>query len=163
MTACGPVLDCAGVNDLRLRRPDRDLADLVLTPGVHAVGRDGRGDMALVGIGHPMLAQFCIDRRGIWMQLAEGVRGVHVNGRPVRRMAMLRPGDAVFVEGIELVLVGPAPEAAPAQDAADQDDQFDLGWIGLAGLVGLLGLMRRDRHNHREHHTTTTTGRGTPT
>ena len=131
VTARSPVLDCAGVNDLRLRRPDRDLADLVLTPGVHAVGRDGRGEMALVGIGQPMLAQFCIDRRGIWMQLAEGVRGVHVNGRPVRRMAMLRPGDAVFVEGVELVLLGPAPDAAPAQDeAATEESRLVLRAVG---------------------------------
>ena len=131
MTARSPVLDCAGVNDLRLRRPDRDLSDLVLTPGVHAVGRDSRGDVSLVGIGHPMLAQFCIDRRGIWMQLAEGVRGVHVNGRPVRRMAMLRPGDAVFVEGIELVLVGAPPEPAPDRDeAAAGDTRLALRGVG---------------------------------
>lgn len=112
------MLDCAGVNELRLRRPDRDLPDLVLKPGVHAVGRDARGEVALVGIGQAMLAQFCIDRRGIWMQLGEGVRGVHVNGRPVRRMAMLRPGDAVFVEGVELLLLGPEPGDAPPHDEA---------------------------------------------
>ncbi|MFP7721374.1 FHA domain-containing protein [Lysobacter sp. A3-1-A15] len=119
------------MNELRLRRPDRELADLVLPPGVHAVGRDVRGDMALVEAGQPMLAQLCIDRRGIWMQLAEGARGVHVNGRPVRRMAMLRPGDAIFLEGVELVLLGDEPEAAPDDDApVDAESRLVLRGVG---------------------------------
>ena len=38
--------------------------------------------------------------------MADGTRGVHVNGRPVLRMTMLRLGDSVHVEGIEMVLAG---------------------------------------------------------
>lgn len=29
----------------------------------------------------PWLLQLCNDRRGIWLTVAEGLRGVHVNGR----------------------------------------------------------------------------------
>jgi hypothetical protein len=52
------------------------------------------------------IAQFCVDRRGVWLQMREGTRGLHVNGRPVRRMALLRAGDAVFVDGNELASAG---------------------------------------------------------
>ncbi|WP_246189435.1 FHA domain-containing protein [Pseudoxanthomonas kalamensis] len=49
-----------------------------------------------------LCAQFCLDRRGLWLQIASGRNGVHVNGRPVVRMAALRAGDSVHVDGIEL-------------------------------------------------------------
>src|SRR3546814_5590969 len=54
---------------------------------------------------------FCVDRRGVWLAVADGARGVHVNGREVRRMAMLRVGDAVYVDGVEMRVIGStAPE-----------------------------------------------------
>ncbi len=43
------------------------------------------------------------------MTVEEAARGVHVNGRPVRRMAMLRLGDAVYVDGVEMLLVSGTP------------------------------------------------------
>jgi pSer/pThr/pTyr-binding forkhead associated (FHA) protein len=58
--------------------------------------------------------RFCVDRRGVWLTVGEGVRGVHVNGRPVQRMAMLRSGDVVFVDGSEIVLAtANQPEPLP--------------------------------------------------
>lgn len=110
------MLDCARVNALRLRFPNRELADLVLCPGVHAVGRDAQGLPSLVDDPGQALAEFCVDRRGVWLQLHEGVRGVHVNGRPVRRMAMLRAGDSVYIDGVELLLLGDEPRSPTATD-----------------------------------------------
>ena len=110
------MLNCRRVTTLQLRFPDRELADLVLGPGVHAIGRDGNGLPGLVDDPDQALAQFCVDRRGVWLQLRDGVRGVHVNGRPVRRMAMLRAGDAVYIDGVELQLLGDEPPPAPAAD-----------------------------------------------
>lgn len=49
-----------------------------------------------------LLAQLCVDRRGLWLQVANGMRGLHVNGRAVRRVAQLRAGDAVFADGVEI-------------------------------------------------------------
>jgi len=106
------MLDCGRVNALRLRFPNNEPADLELRPGVHAIGRDADGLTTLVPPG-AALARFCVDRRGVWLQVGEGVRGLHVNGRPVRRMAMLRAGDAVYVDGAELLLLGAAPLPAP--------------------------------------------------
>jgi len=76
--------------------------------GVHGIGRDPDHDRAIgvVESSQEALVQFCIDRRGVWLAVADGIRGVHVNGRPVLRMTMLRLGDSVHVEGIEMVLAG---------------------------------------------------------
>ena len=51
----------------------------------------------------------------MWLQVREGYAGLHVNGRPVRRMALLRAGDAVFVDGNEWLLLGETPPSAPAE------------------------------------------------
>ncbi|HEY1141668.1 MAG TPA: FHA domain-containing protein, partial [Lysobacter sp.] len=84
---------------LRLRFPHRQQPDLVLGPGVHAIGRDATDRPVIVDDPAQAIAQFCVDRRGVWLQVHQGARGLHVNGRPVRRMALLRAGDAVFVDG----------------------------------------------------------------
>lgn len=126
------MLDCRRVTILRLRFPNLELADLMLSPGVHAIGRDSDGLPGLVDDPGHALAQFCVDRRGVWLQLRDGVRGVHVNGRPVRRMAMLRAGDAVYIDGVELLLLGAEPQPADAMDAEchQQDLQMVLRGIG---------------------------------
>jgi pSer/pThr/pTyr-binding forkhead associated (FHA) protein len=126
------MVDCARVNDLRLRFPNRELADLVLCPGVHAVGRDNSGMPSLVDDPAEALAEFCVDRRGVWLQLHDGVRGVHVNGRPVRRMAMLRAGDSVYIDGVELLLLGDEPQAPTATDTGryQQDPRMVLRGVG---------------------------------
>ncbi len=67
--------------------------------------------------GGTALAQFCIDRRGMWLQVADGAAGVHINGRPVRRMALLRVGDAVYVDGVEMRLSAPVQAADPVPAA----------------------------------------------
>ena len=126
------MLDCRRVNALTLRFSDRELADLVLRPGVHAIGRGSDGLMGLVDAPADALAQFCVDHRGIWLQLRDGVRGVHVNGRPVRRMAMLRAGDAVYIDGVELLLLGdePQPVAAATDPGRQQESRMVLRGVG---------------------------------
>lgn len=104
---------------LRLRFPHRQQPDLLLGPGVHAVGRDIVDRPIIVDDDQQAFAQFCVDRRGVWLQVRDGVRGLHVNGRPVRRMALLRAGDAVFIDGHEWVLLGETPPSAPAEPASD--------------------------------------------
>lgn len=117
----------------RLRFPNQDHAELPLGMGVHAIGRidpvDGRPPRGstLGPVENAALLRFCIDRRGVWMTVEQTAHGVHVNGRPVRRMAMLRPGDAVFVDGVEMTLVAaggvdPVPPqllSAPAESGGD--------------------------------------------
>lgn len=126
------MLDCARVDALKLRFPDREPDDVPLTQGVHAVGRGGDGRLVSVQQREAALVQFCVDRRGVWLQSREGTSGLHVNGRPVRRMAMLRAGDAVHLEGGELTLLGTAPGAMPTAvpDIRESDRRVVLRGVG---------------------------------
>ena len=102
---------------------------------MHHVGRvdDGLGGVAE---GADSIVCFCVDRRGVWLTVGDGRDGVHVNGREVRRLAMLRVGDSVYVDGHELRLVGqPAPQLAPNGADADADGTPDPR-IVLRGLGG---------------------------
>lgn len=118
---------------LRLRFPHRQQPDLVLGPGVHAIGRDATERPVIVDDPAQAIAHFCVDRRGVWLQVHQGARGLHVNGRPVRRMAMLRAGDAVFVDGNEWLLLGDTPPSAPADTSPatnDSDPRMVLRGLG---------------------------------
>lgn len=126
------MLDSTHVTAPRLRFPHRDHFDLVLTPGVHGIGLDAEGRPQPVEGSSDARVQFCVDRRGIWLQLREGSRGVHVNGRPVRRMAMLRAGDAIFFEGQLLQLVGSEPLPVPAE-SHDEDAHVHAVLRGVGG------------------------------
>lgn len=123
------MLDCRRVSVLILRFPDSRQADLVLNQGVHAIGRDPQGLPGPVADTPAAVAQFCVDRRGVWLQLRDGAQGVHVNGRPVRRMAMLRAGDSVYLDGAELLLLGSEPAAGGA-GGGEGDPRVVLRGIG---------------------------------
>lgn len=84
-----------------------------LGAGVHAIGRIG-DTVGLVGDDEAPSVRLFVDRRGVWMTVADGAHGIHVNGRPVKRMAMLRLGDAIYLDGVEMLLVSSRPvEALP--------------------------------------------------
>lgn len=94
------------MENLRLRFSNQPQADLELGPGIHGIGRNAAGALMPVRDADQALAQVCVDRRGVWLKLDPKARGVHVNGRPVRHMAMLRVGDAIYIDGAELLLLG---------------------------------------------------------
>ncbi len=110
------------VQNLLVHFSQQQQPDQPLRPGVQRIVRQANGSVRLgdAGNGALLLAQFCMDDRGLWLQVGNGIRGIHVNGRPVRRMALLRAGDAVYVDGVEMVLQGqvdtllqaPAPAAS---------------------------------------------------
>ncbi len=98
------MLDLRRMDRLKLRFPEHHHPEMPLTEGVHAFGRIGDTVGAVDDADAPLIRLF-VDRRGVWMTVAEGARGVHVNGRPVRRMAMLRMGDSIYLDGVEMVLM----------------------------------------------------------
>ena len=121
------------MQNLRLHFTNRPAPDRPLTTGVHRIVREAAGT---IGVGDALqgalLAQICVDRRGLWLQVANGMRGVHINGRPVKRMAVLRPGDAVYVEGVELLLQSGFRSAAEVLDSdAGQGDIEHLSNLTL--------------------------------
>ena len=118
---------------LRLRFCDDSRPDLPLDTGVHALARQGTG-LAPVASDGPWLLQLCHDRRGIWMTVAPGTRGIHVNGRPVQQLAMLRAGDSIHVDGQELLLVGTREEQPlPASPARPGEGSLRLVLRGIGG------------------------------
>lgn len=113
------MLDCGGVQSLRIRFPGGEHPEQSLGPGVHGFGRSGNLAIAPV-VSEAADLLICIDRGGIWLRLADGLRGVHVNGRPVQRVAMLRLGDTVYLDGVELVLL-PEDDIQARQDVVEDD------------------------------------------
>ena len=128
------MLDSPRVDALKLRFDDNG-TELALGPGMHGIGRGGDDAIGLVIDPQSPLLRFCVDRRGVWLAVADGVRGIHVNGRPVRRMAMLRPGDAIHVDGSELTLMRAGHPAANAALPTVADVPGDLRLV-LRGVGG---------------------------
>lgn len=112
----------------------RQHPDQPLRPGVQRIVRHASGSVRLGGdaAGTLLLAQFCLDDRGLWLQVATGMRGIHVNGRPVRRMALLRAGDAVYADGVEMLIQGEAEALNHAPSRSDDcaEDQRLLRGVG---------------------------------
>jgi pSer/pThr/pTyr-binding forkhead associated (FHA) protein len=110
------------VNDLQLRFPGPPSTEHPLGTGMHGIGRvDADGPLGLVDASQAAV-RMCVDRRGVWLHVEDGAHGVHVNGRPVQRLAMLRIGDVVFVDGVEVAVVGPERPANAAPSVPSEGD-----------------------------------------
>ena len=139
------MLDCRRVDALRLRFPQRKIPDLVLSQGVHAIGLDAERQPALAADAATAAVQFCVDRRGVWLQVCDHGGGLHVNGRPIRRMAMLRGGDSVYLEGVEMLLMGAEPLPIPTEvpPAGCHDARTVLRGVGGRYHGQCFGLQER--------------------
>lgn len=122
------LLDCDGVNDLLLRFPGPPATERPLGTGMHGIAPGAAG----IVDARQAPVRICVDRRGVWLHVDEGAGGVHVNGRPVQRLAMLRMGDVVFVDGVDLALVGPTlpTDATPVSARSDGDPRVVLRGVG---------------------------------
>lgn len=124
---------------LKLRFPGQDRDELTLGVGVQGIGRDADGRFGPQDEGREPALRFCVDRRGVWLTVADDACGVHVNGRQVRRMAMLRVGDAIYVDGVEMRLVSadpPAPLSSLPGDAVIDGDGDGDPRVVLRGVGG---------------------------
>ncbi|MEO6138572.1 MAG: FHA domain-containing protein [Luteimonas sp.] len=121
------------MDSIKLRFSGPDAVEYPLSPGVHAVGLNGPdGTIGVVDDSDSALVRFCVDRRGVWMTVGETAQSVHVNGRPVRRMAMLRRGDAVYVDGFEMLLASGQPVAViPSRFDNSSEATLDLNQADL--------------------------------
>lgn len=107
------------MESVRLRIASQPRDDRPLSVGVHGIARTGPGRIEVVEGGGDCPLRLCVDRRGVWLNVEDGAPGVHVNGRQVQRMAMLRAGDAIYVDGVELGLVSAQPAQLPGPVAGD--------------------------------------------
>jgi pSer/pThr/pTyr-binding forkhead associated (FHA) protein len=107
------------VEQIRIRTAGEAQDERVLGHGSHVLPGQGGG------------VRLCLDRRGAWLQVDPGESGVLVNGRPVRRMAMLRVGDTVWLDGRELQLL--AANGAPRDPPGDATAAERLVLRGVGG------------------------------
>lgn len=122
------------MNDLRLRFLDSPVPDLDLGTGVHRVHADAQGQLSAAGEG-PAVLSVHRDRRGLWLTLGSAAHGVHLNGRPIRRLALLRAGDRLHVGSQAMQVCG---DAAPAPvDASAGTPPAEAGRWLLRGLGGV--------------------------
>lgn len=101
---------------------------------MHGIGRAVAGGLAPVAADQPAAVRLCVDRRGVWLTVADAQGGVHVNGREVKRLAMLRLGDSIFVDGAGMRLVADRPAravpSAGGEPAAEGDPRMVLRGVG---------------------------------
>lgn len=93
---------------LQLHFPNRQQADVPLTSGVCPVVRHASGQIlaGISAVGMLPLARFSLDARGLWLQVIHDGSRVHLNGRPVQRMAVVRAGDQLNVDGQDIHVIG---------------------------------------------------------
>lgn len=136
------MLDCARVQALKLRFTSGEYPDIDLGAGALALARRGDRVVASMEQEEPACARIRLDRRGIWLSLAGDDCITHVNGRPVRRLAMLRVGDAIHLDGIALMLLPAEQSREPLPDMTR-----DLGSSHADVRIVLRGL--GGRHHGR--------------
>ena len=127
---------------MQLTFPNGEHASVTLQGEVTVGSRAGsRVCLADQGLA-PHHASFQQDRRGLWLRVPAGAHGVHLNARPVRRLAQLRPGDLVCLDKLRLVVrADDAPEIdrriPPSPPAAMSESQrVPASRVVLRGLSG---------------------------
>lgn len=90
---------------MQLKFPNGEHDDIAFDQGEVAIGSRVPHGVSLSGRGlAPLHASFVADRRGLWLRIPAGTPGVHLNARPVKRLAMLHIGDQVCLEQVQLVI-----------------------------------------------------------
>lgn len=110
--------------------PDRELAFGETRLGA-SVNDDIQLDAPGVQVNHLSLY---VDESGVWLRNRGST--VHVNARPVRELALLRPGDRVHVGTAEFLLQSPtAPQTPPAEPMPPlQMREIPQGVLVLRGM-----------------------------
>ncbi len=131
------MLDCASMSDLRLRFCNAQHSDLALDAGVLSLA-SGQEHLEVVDAAQPWLLQLRADRRGCWLTASDGAQGIHVNGRPIVQLAMLRAGDRIHAEGQELQLYraqnDPADAVEPSTPTHPTNGDLRCVLRGLGGI-----------------------------
>ena len=127
---------------MQLTFPNGEHTSVPLQGEVTVGSRSGSGVcLAASGLA-PLHASFLQDRRGLWLRVPPGVHGVHLNARPVRRLAQLRPGDLICLDKLRLQLCADdqpeidrrIPASQPA--AMNEAQRVSASRVVLRGLTG---------------------------
>lgn len=115
--------------------PDADLEGRPLTLG-SGEGNAVRLDTPGIAVRHAVIAA---DLGGVWLTLQPDAAPAHVNARPVHRLALLRAGDVVTLEGVRILLRAPvadAPGALLDAPLPDGDVRIAALRVVLRGMAG---------------------------
>lgn len=98
---------------LRLHSPKLLPSGVALDAGVSDVvrGRSGQWEITRPGQVDGVPAPTCLvrcrlDKAGLWIRVPVPHIRLHLNGRPVSRLALVRPGDVLHVDGDEMLVTG---------------------------------------------------------
>jgi pSer/pThr/pTyr-binding forkhead associated (FHA) protein len=128
---------------MQLTFPNGEHADVALHGEVTVGSRPGaRVCLAAAGLA-PLHASIVTDRRGTWLRVPEGVPGVHLNARPVRRLAQLRAGDLVCLDRVRVVVCADDEPAIERRIPAGQPAPMSEAQRVAASRVVLRGLSGR--------------------
>jgi pSer/pThr/pTyr-binding forkhead associated (FHA) protein len=96
---------------MQLTFPNGEHPNVAFNYGEISVGSKAGLSVSLSGKNlAPHHASLVADRRGLWMRVPSGTPGVHLNARPVRRLAMLRVGDQICLEQVQMVISEDTPQ-----------------------------------------------------
>jgi pSer/pThr/pTyr-binding forkhead associated (FHA) protein len=130
---------------MQLTFPNGEHASVAFDHGEISIGsRAGQG-VSLPGKSlAPHHASLVADRRGLWLRVPAGTPGVHLNARPIRRIALLRVGDQVCLEQVQLVLAENDPDmidrAIPPSPPAplSETQRVSASRVAIRGISGSL-------------------------
>lgn len=109
--------------------------------GEVAVGSRPGLRVSLPGSGlAPHHASFLSDRRGLWLRVPNGAPAVHLNARPVQRLAQLRAGDLVCLDALRVVVRADDQPAIDRQIPASAPAPLGEAQRVAAARVVLRGL-----------------------
>ena len=123
---------------MRLSFPKGEHPDVLVPPGELTIGSADGNAIVLKSDGiKPQHASIVVDARGFTLIVRQPETHTHVNARPVRERAILRLGDIVSLQSVNIVLkpdrdeaIRPPPPAsaeADQRDAAARDDPSRQG------------------------------------
>jgi len=87
-----------------LHFPGTDTQALCLSEGVHGIGWQD-GSLGVVSEHASAQLRLSVSRSAMWMKVADEAACVHLNGRRIHRIALLRSGDIIHLDHAELRLV----------------------------------------------------------
>lgn len=125
---------------MRLFFPGGEHPDIELEPGETRVGL-GAGERVLLGDGQDTRERFCLflGPLGLWLHVPDDRSRCHLNGRPVRELALLRAGDLISLGPLRVQVRGQRPPGFAPASPADGTVETDPARVCRQVLRGVAG------------------------
>jgi pSer/pThr/pTyr-binding forkhead associated (FHA) protein len=130
---------------MQLTFPNGEHPSVVFDHGEISIGSRAGLGISLPGRSlAPHHASMVSDRRGIWLRVPAGTPGVHLNARPIRRIALLHIGDQLCLEQVQIVLSEGSAEVidrripAAAPPALGEAQRVSASRVAIRAVSGSL-------------------------